>query len=196
MAKFYLEHYQLPRQSVIEDFYEEVQETEKYRLKEINAAVKIQALWRMYRQRKHYLEEQWAVKIIKRVYIGYRTRKNFWKLINQQLSHYRLMFYSSAATAIQRIYRGFYSRKYFHDFGARKKYLKHIEGKNERRIAKMHEYAKQQELEEQRRQEDYARMEFYKLASSLHHLTSTKAIPGVYRGLEEVSDFGKHTLKA
>ena len=35
-------------------------------------------------------------------------------------------------------------------------------------------------FEEQKRQEQTARTEFAELASNLHHLSSTKAIPGVY----------------
>jgi hypothetical protein len=35
-------------------------------------------------------------------------------------------------------------------------------------------------VEETKRQEETARAEFAQLASNLHHLTSTKAIPGVY----------------
>lgn len=92
------------------------------------------------------------------------------------------------------MYRGYYSRKYIHDFYARKKYIEHIKKKNEKRIDKLNKHFADQVVEDQRRQEEYARLEFYKLASSLHHLTSTKAIPGVYKRLEEVSDFGKHTL--
>jgi hypothetical protein len=36
------------------------------------------------------------------------------------------------------------------------------------------------QLEEQKRQEQTARTEFAELAGNLHHLVSTKAIPGVY----------------
>lgn len=33
---------------------------------------------------------------------------------------------------------------------------------------------------EHKRQENYARTEFSELAGNLHHLTSTRAVPGVY----------------
>jgi hypothetical protein len=187
--------YTLRRSHLMSEFYDLINETEKYRFKELLAAVKIEALWRMYKQRKFYLHQQWAISVIKRVYRGYRTRKSFWKLLNQALSHQRREFFSSAAVSIQRIYRGYYSRKYLHDFYARKKYLKYIEGKNQRRLEKMNKYKEQLIADEQKRQEDYARMEFYKLSTNLHHLTSTRAVPGVYKALEEVSDFGKHSLK-
>jgi IQ calmodulin-binding motif len=192
----YFQEYYIDRKSkVMYEFYELINETEKYRFKELGAAVKIEALWRMYKQRKYYLHQQWAVSVIKRVFRGYRTRKNFWKLTHIALAHQRKEFFSYNAVCIQRIYRGYYSRKYLHDFYARKKYLKYIEGKNQRRLEKMSKYHQQLIADEQKRQEDYARMEFYKLSTNLHHLTSTKAVPGVYKNLEEVSDFGKHSLK-
>lgn len=193
--EYFNEYYVQRKAKTMTEFYDLINETEKYRFKELNAAVKIEALWRMYRQRKYYLHQQWAISVIKRVYRGYRTRKNFWKLTNMALSHQRKKFFSSSALSIQRIYRGYFSRKYLHDFYARKKYLKYIDGKNQRRLEKMNKYQQQNFVEEQKRQEDYARMEFFKLSTNLHHLTSTKAVPGVYKVLEEVSDFGKHSLK-
>jgi hypothetical protein len=44
----------------------------------------------------------------------------------------------------------------------------------------LEEFAKKSTQEEQKRSEQHARTEFAELASNLHHLTSTKAIPGVY----------------
>lgn len=189
--EFYLER----RSQAICDCFTQINETEKYRFKELTAAVKIESLWRMYRQRKHHLHQLEAVRVIKRVYRGYRTRKSYRKLTNMALLHQRASFFSSAAISIQRIYRGYFSRKYLHDFYARKKYLKYIEGKNQRRLEKMSKHQQQCYADEQKRQEEYARMEFFKLSTDLHHLSSTKAVPGVYRALEEVSDFGKHSIK-
>ena len=77
-------------------------------------------------------------------------------------------------------YRGFYSRKYEHDFYARKKYLKHVETKNEEVRKNLEEYNKKSVQDDQKRQEQSARTEFAELAGNLHHLTSTKAVPGVY----------------
>mmetsp|Transcript_123 Transcript_123/g.229 ORF Transcript_123/g.229 Transcript_123/m.229 type:complete len:197 (+) Transcript_123:1255-1845(+) len=195
MAKLAFEWYDNRKSLVVQEFYQQTIETERSRFKELEAAVKIQALFRMHRQRKMFLELKSAVRIIKRVYRGYRTRLNFWSLVNAAVTHQRKMFYSSAASTVQRVYRGWYSRKYFHDFKARKRYLMKIEEQNQKIISQLGEYRFNLEVDEQKRNEDYARMEFHKLASSLHHLSSTKNIPGVYKALEEVSDFGRHSLK-
>jgi hypothetical protein len=196
MALFADQFYTSRAFSIVDDYYTLTRETEKHRFKEIFAAVKIQGLFRMYRQYKRYNTLKAAVDKLKKYFKGFRTRKMFWRAIEKNLAQQRFMFYSSCATVIQRVYRGFYSRKYIHDFWARKKYITHIERKNEKRRDKMNQYNQTLTLEEQRALEDNARMEFHKLATSLHHLTSTRAIPGVYKQLEQVSDFGKHSLKA
>ena len=196
MAVFADKFYTVRSFSIVDDYYTLTRETEKHRFKEIHAAVKIQALYRMHKLYKSYKTLKKAVGQVKKYFIGFRTRKMFWKAIEKKLALERCMFYSSCATVIQRVYRGFYSRKYVHDFWARKKYITHIERKNEKRRDKVNVYHQTLTNEEERALENNARMEFHKLASSLHHLTSTRAIPGVYSELEQVSDFGKHSLKA
>ena len=77
-------------------------------------------------------------------------------------------------------YRGYYSRKYEHDFYARKQYLAHVAHKNEEVRQLLDQHNLEQAKSEQIRQEECARTEFSELAQNLHHLSSTKAIPGVY----------------
>ena len=48
-------------------------------------------------------------------------------------------------------FRGFYSRKYEHDFYARKKYLQHVEKKNEEVRAILDSHHKKQLMEESKR---------------------------------------------
>ncbi len=45
-------------------------------------------------------------------------------------------------------YRGYYSRKYEHDFYARKTYLNHVQTKNEEVRKKLSEYQRQLSFEE------------------------------------------------
>ena len=77
-------------------------------------------------------------------------------------------------------YRGYYSRKYEHDFYARKAYLAHVSNKNEEVRMHLDNHHKEKLREEEIRQEECARTEFGELAQNLHHLSSTKTIPGVY----------------
>ena len=58
--------------------------------------------------------------------------------------------------------------------------MQHVEKKNEEVRAILDSHHKKQLVEESKRQEDCARAEFGELAGNLHHLTSTKSVPGVY----------------
>ena len=71
-------------------------------------------------------------------------------------------------------------RKYKHDFYARKRYLNDVATKNDNVRNQLDDFRKTSEIEEQKRKEEIARMELTKVASNVHHLCSTQAIPGVF----------------
>lgn len=52
--------------------------------------------------------------------------------------------------------------------------------KNDNVRKNLDDFRKTAEIEEQKRKEEIARMELTKVASNVHHLCSTKAIPGVF----------------
>ena len=67
-------------------------------------------------------------------------------------------------------FRGYYVRKYKHDFYARKRYLNNVAQKNKEVREKLDEYRKTAEAEEQKRKEEIAKLELTKVASNVHHL--------------------------
>ena len=52
--------------------------------------------------------------------------------------------------------------------------------KNEETLSKMNEYSQKLHYEQERKREEVERKQFNDIASNLHHLVSTKTIPGVY----------------
>ncbi|CDW79153.1 iq calmodulin-binding motif family protein [Stylonychia lemnae] len=180
MALF-LQQRQARKQEVIDSYYEALIETEKYREKEKQAAIDIQKNWRMLKVKWHYQTILKSCRLIQRVFQGYsKGRKVFFRKQESDKRQKQLAFFHEMAKIVQKYYRGYYSRKYEHDFYARKNYLNHVQEKNEEVRKKLEDYQKTLSLEEQKRQEATARTEFAELAGNLHHLCSTKAIPGVY----------------
>lgn len=47
-------------------------------------------------------------------------------------------------------------------------------------MKELNENQQRAEMEESKRREDVARLEMSKVAGNVHHLVSTKAIPGIY----------------
>jgi len=84
------------------------------------------------------------------------------------------------AMILQRTFRGFYSRRYHHDYSARKAYIQSVVSRGEKLRDKL-----EQNLVEQRRMEAEEEIkskaeEFRKVTANLHHLLSTKSMPGIY----------------
>ena len=58
--------------------------------------------------------------------------------------------------------------------------MQHVQTKNEEVRKQLDEFTRKTLVEEAKLQEQTARTEFHELATNLHHLSSTRAIPGVY----------------
>lgn len=95
---------------------------------------------------------------------------------NRQLT----AFFDQSAVSIQRFFRGFYCRKYVHNFFARKTYLKKIAEDSEKVKDELALFEYKWRTADQLRKECEDREKFKKLTSNLHHLISTATRPGVF----------------
>ncbi len=66
------------------------------------------------------------------------------------------------------------------DYHANKKWLEMTKKKNEETLNEMRELAAKKQHDLDLKNEEEQKNNFYKIASNLHHLISTKEIPGVY----------------
>ena len=66
------------------------------------------------------------------------------------------------------------------DYHANKKWLEMTKKKNEETLNEMRELAANKQYDLDMKNEEEQKNNFYKIASNLHHLASTKEIPGVY----------------
>eukprot|EP01016_Furgasonia_blochmanni_P048812 TRINITY_DN7334_c0_g1_i1.p1 TRINITY_DN7334_c0_g1~~TRINITY_DN7334_c0_g1_i1.p1 ORF type:complete len:203 (+),score=44.34 TRINITY_DN7334_c0_g1_i1:336-944(+) len=142
--------------------------------------MKLQSFWRMHRIQKRYLIKRQAIIGIQRFFRAFAARRKFINNTTKRINDRNYIYFSNQAKTIQRYYRGYYCRKYIHDFYARKNYLKFIQVKNEEVREQINNHYKKLKEDEERRREHVARAEFTELAKNLHHLTSTNNIPGVY----------------
>ncbi|GMI40411.1 hypothetical protein TrCOL_g5927 [Triparma columacea] len=84
------------------------------------------------------------------------------------------------AMILQRTFRGFYSRRYYHDYAARKAYIQSVVEKGNRLRETLAVNLENQRIEEETRMLEKEQEEFKKVTSNLHHLLSTKSMPGIY----------------
>ena len=169
MASF-LQDLKDEKQDVINDYYDKINQAEENRAREKKAAIGIQTTFRMYLILTWYKTTKRAVMNIKRIWKGFKTRMLFHRLMKQEKQRMQLTFFNSMAMIIQKIFRGYYVRKYKHDFYARKRYLNNVAQKNKTVRDKLEDFVKISEIEEQKRKEEIARLELTKVASNVHHL--------------------------
>lgn len=157
------------------------------------STVRIQRLFRGYFIRSHVSVMRVAAVEIARVYRGHVARciaRNEGEK-KSQLEEIGVHHYH--AIMLQRSYRGYYSRLYKHNFSARKQYLDSIAEKG---VALRARLAKHQEAlirADAEAAEQKAQDEFKMVTENLHHLVSTKSIPGVYKSpyLDEPTAMGR-----
>jgi hypothetical protein len=91
-----------------------------------------------------------------------------------------LDYYSSMAIRIQKRWRGFFVRKYVHNFYARKRYLEQIVHKNAVIRDRLEEYNQQTKQEIAKQLQELRERRVAEEAKKKHFLLSTNQIPGVY----------------
>ncbi|CAD8178986.1 unnamed protein product [Paramecium octaurelia] len=168
-------------QNIVELYYEQVEQMETNYDMDNKYATKIQSYYRMYVLHKSYKKNQNATITIQKYCRAYLARQ----LVKQKLSECKnrrnIIYLSHQAQTIQRYFRGYIYRKYVHDFYLRKKQLELMNIKNQNFLQELRLKAEQEKEEEKIRHEQAAKQEFMKLATNLHHLTSTKSQPGIYK---------------
>ena len=148
--------------------------------KENVAATDIQRCWRgctVRGKRTHMFD---SCRSIQRVYRGHLARERCKKVREVANSEIRMGFFHYQAHIIQKSFRGYYSRRYYHDFFARKAYINSIMNKSEALKRQLQEHREKLEKIQAAQRENDAREEFEKVTENLHHLLSTSAQAGIY----------------
>lgn len=147
---------------------------------ERDSCVRIQKLWRGQRVRAWVSVMRAACVEIERAHRGHRGRAVFAALRTLRDEFEEGAVYHYHAMLCQRTFRGYYSRRYKHDFNARKAYIQSVVEKGEELRAHLARNHAALVVAERAEDEERRREEFKAITQHLHHLISTKSIPGVY----------------
>uniref|UniRef100_A0A0G4G4T7 Uncharacterized protein n=1 Tax=Chromera velia CCMP2878 TaxID=1169474 RepID=A0A0G4G4T7_9ALVE len=164
----------------VQEYFALLQAASDAKARERWAACQIQKLWRMYRARKAYQGTQYACLLIQRNFRKYRDRCRTNFLFHEREKQGLGEFFDACAAVIQKYYRGYWSRKYLQSFYGRKRFVGKLEQESEMVKTALREHEQRQQAEEQRKKEQERRKAFDSLTSQLHHLVSTRHIPGIF----------------
>mmetsp|Transcript_66998 Transcript_66998/g.158004 ORF Transcript_66998/g.158004 Transcript_66998/m.158004 type:complete len:388 (+) Transcript_66998:109-1272(+) len=165
---------------VAKKFFAVTQEANDALPSEVVAVTKIQSYHRASQIRSVYHAVVAAALLIQRMIRGSLGRRRVAALSLARTSRLQLTFFHHCACTVQRVWRGWWSRLHVHNFYARQKYLTkvHVRGEYTQKFldAEHKEKLSKAKVDEEKK----VREEFDNLAGDLHHLMSTKSIPGVY----------------
>ena len=168
------------KSQAIQSYFDSLNEKEKYKNIELNAAIVFQKYARRLICRKRFLLLKSQTLEVQKALRGYLARANHRKDVAEQNDNLMTQFYKYHVSIIQKHWKGYRCRKNIMDYHANKKWLEMTKKKNEEILNEMKELAAQKQYYLDRKNEEEQKNNFYKIASNLHHLVSTKEIPGVY----------------
>lgn len=161
-------------------FYEATAAAEASRPAEEAACTRLQSAWRGRTTR--VLIAYWAhhCLIVERTTRGHLGRQAARRLLIERNTQRQREFFDAFATTIQLRFRAFHSRKYLHNFYARKAYVDAVVRKGDALKTQLHTALEQQVVETTQQQEVKGRETVNRLATRLHHLRSTASCAGIY----------------
>lgn len=178
MAHFF--EMQARKDEVVKNFFARTQDASDSLPLEVAAVTKIQSVHRATQIRIIYHAIVAAASLIQRMVRGCLGRKKAREVSDERKNRLKLHFFHHCACTIQRVFRGRWSRKRVHSFYGRKVYLEKVEKRGVWTKAFLIEEHKEKLAAAKIQEEQKVKEEFDNLAGDLHHLMSTRTIPGVY----------------
>uniref|UniRef100_A0A7S3M3D7 Uncharacterized protein n=1 Tax=Spumella elongata TaxID=89044 RepID=A0A7S3M3D7_9STRA len=148
-----------------------------------SAALSIQRVYRGTTSRERIAKKSYKANEIQRVFRGLLGRNIARNKLKELDESRQLSLFNYLCIQLQKCFRGYYSRKYKHDQHRRKEYCKMLEEQGEQVRQNLQKYAEDLAEREEAEKEQKKDEEFTRLAQNLHHLVSTKRIPGIYKPL-------------
>ncbi|XP_029114602.1 spermatogenesis-associated protein 17 isoform X1 [Scleropages formosus] len=148
--------------------------------REHSAAVRLQSWFRGCQVRARLRLLHRKATIIQKVWRGFRARNQFRQMVKKAYFVMKMNFYNEMAIRIQRRWRGYYVRKYIHNYYALKRYLEGLTIKNEQVRKDLEEFAELQRREMERLAREREGQRKCLQAQRLHFLLSTEQCPGVF----------------
>ncbi|KAF7655018.1 hypothetical protein LDENG_00061930, partial [Lucifuga dentata] len=162
----------------IEEFknenFKRTSQAEENRQKENQAAIQIQSWFRGCKVRAYLSHLHKKATIIQKIWWGFTARAHFRQIVKEAYFIMKMNFYNEMAVRIQCRWRGFFVRKYIHNYCARKRYLEGVCMKNEQVRRELDEFAEFRRRERESLEMVKEQKAKVFQAHRLHHLLSTE----------------------
>ena len=171
---------QRAKEKVFHKYFQLTQAASENLAREVQAVTKIQSVFRASKIRRSWRAVVGATLTIQRAVRGWSGRRRARTLRFQRQRQLQNYFFHQSAMVIQRFFRGWWSRRHLHDFQGRKRYVQTCAQRGEWTQAYLAHEHRERLIMAKMEEEQQMRQEFCTVAGEIHHLVSTKSIPGVY----------------
>lgn len=144
------------------------------------AIIKVQSVYRGSKVRDRWHAVLHNALLVQRLSRGWLARVRTRALRLERTMALNTVFFHHCASVIQKFFRGWWSRRYLHDYYGRKGYLEKVAKRGDWTKEYLRRHHENKVAEAKAEEETQMRQEFDNLAGELHHLVSTKSIAGVY----------------
>merc|ERR1719261_811206 len=124
-------------------------------------------MFRGQKVRAYITAQRFAASCISRIFRGHMGRREASKANRGKMRKERMAVYHYHALLVQKRFRGFYSRRYYHDFFARKAYIQSVVVKSDALRVQLEQQLAQQQKEEREKQIQQAQEEFTTVTQNL-----------------------------
>ena len=176
----YAQHLKDIKYDMIQSYFDSLNEKETFKYIELKAAIVFQKYARRLICRKRFLLLKTQALEVQKALRGYLARANHQKDVEEQNDNLMKQFFEYHISIIIKHWLGYKCRKNVMDYHANRKWLEVTRKKNEETLIELKEQAAKRQYELDRQNEENQRRNFVNIAKNLHHLVSTKTIPGVY----------------
>lgn len=167
-------------------FYERSKVAELLRERETRQAVRLQSVHRGRQVRLMVAEWNALALLIERCARGHLGRQRARRLRIERDTRWQRAIFDAVATTVQKRFRAFHTRKYRHNFYARKAYVASVLRKGDMVRDELKARMEEQVRDRLEKQEVQARERVTALSQRLHHLRSTTTCAGIYNSAYHV----------
>ena len=175
-AEFYRQ-----RNTLTDKYFEKIEEAQKNRKKEFMAAIRIQLTWKSYQLKRKLANRNEKAIIIQRNFRMHQAQVLVQCLRVEKARNERILYFNQQAQKIQRVWRGYDSRRHIFDYYKQKQYLQQVKESNERMKRELDDHYA--ETSENERQTAFNKAKKIQKRNALHqhYLVSTSAIPSIFQ---------------
>ncbi|XP_041710277.1 spermatogenesis-associated protein 17 [Coregonus clupeaformis] len=178
MARFVRLQNEIER--IKEEYFTRNRIAEENRQRENEAAIQIQSWFRGCQVRAYLSHLHRKATIIQKIWRGFTARAHFRQMVKAAYFIMKMNFYHEMSVRIQQRWRGYYVRKYSHNYYARKRYMEALARKNKQIRRDLEEFSEFQKRERECLAMEREEQEKTVQAQRMHFLLSTKQCPGVF----------------